>query len=185
MILYIVRHAWAGHAGDPRWPDDRQRPLSSDGRERMARLIKKLADRGFAPGLIVTSPFVRCHETAAVIAEGVSGKPQVVLRDELAAPVRSHPPAAMDGCAAPPRRARLGWSRTRCRIPWGCPHRRLRQHRFRQGGDCRDLLRWPAANRPGRAPMAGDGEDPGAVKLRSTPPEFSRGIYPARDKSRG
>ena len=26
MDLYIIRHAWAGHFGDPAWPDDSQRP---------------------------------------------------------------------------------------------------------------------------------------------------------------
>ena len=50
----------------------------------MAKLVAKLAERGFAPGLIATSPLLRCRQTAEVVAEGLSGKPKVVVRDELA-----------------------------------------------------------------------------------------------------
>ena len=42
-----------------------------------------LAGRGFAPELIVTSPLVRCLETAELIARGVPECPEVVPRDEL------------------------------------------------------------------------------------------------------
>ena len=83
MILYIVRHAWAGHFGDPDWPDDRQRPLTDEGRKRFARMVRKLRERGFAPEVIATSPLVRCRQTAEIVAEGVSGSPEVVQRGEL------------------------------------------------------------------------------------------------------
>ncbi len=83
MDLYIVRHAWAGHFGDPHWPDDSQRPLSADGRERFARVVARLADSGFSPRIIATSPMARCVETAQLIAEGVSGDPEVVQLEAL------------------------------------------------------------------------------------------------------
>jgi phosphohistidine phosphatase len=84
MILYIVRHAWAGEYGDPAWPDDRLRPLTDEGRERFARMVKKLARLEFAPELLVTSPLVRCRQTAEIVAEGVPGGPEVVECEELA-----------------------------------------------------------------------------------------------------
>ena len=71
MILYIVRHAWAGHFGDPRWPDDFQRPLSQAGAERFGAFVEKLAARGFLPQVVATSPLVRCRQTAEMVAEGV------------------------------------------------------------------------------------------------------------------
>lgn len=83
MVVYIIRHAWAGHFGDPDWPDDGQRPLTDEGRERFARLVRKLAKRGFAPELIATSPLVRCRQTAEIVAQGVPGDPAVIERDEL------------------------------------------------------------------------------------------------------
>ncbi len=83
MILYVIRHAWAGHYGDPDWPDDDQRPLTDEGRERFARVVRELAKRGFAPEVIATSPLVRCRQTAEIVAEELPNRPDVVSRDEL------------------------------------------------------------------------------------------------------
>ena len=73
MFLYIARHAWAGESGDPRWPDDSQRPLTPEGMERYDEVVQALVERGFAPKQIVTSPYVRCRQTADMIAEHVHG----------------------------------------------------------------------------------------------------------------
>lgn len=83
MDLYIIRHAWAGHYGDPQWPDDGQRPLTDEGQARFAEVVARLVERGFAPQLIATSPLVRCRQTARIAAEGLPDDPQVVELDEL------------------------------------------------------------------------------------------------------
>jgi phosphohistidine phosphatase SixA len=89
MKLYIVRHAWAGHFGDPEWPDDFQRPLSKQGSERFCRVVEKLVERGFAPEVVATSPLVRCRQTAERIVQGidivqgVDSRPELVELDEL------------------------------------------------------------------------------------------------------
>jgi phosphohistidine phosphatase len=80
MFLYIARHAWAGERGDPRWPDDSLRPLTPEGIARYDEVVKALAKRGFAPGRIATSPYVRCRQTAEIIAQRVGGDPPI---DEL------------------------------------------------------------------------------------------------------
>ena len=82
MDLYIIRHAQAGHYGDPRWPIDGLRPLTEAGKARFAKLVEKLAERGFAPQIIATSPLLRCLETAQLVAEGTPGDPAVVELDE-------------------------------------------------------------------------------------------------------
>ena len=82
MKLYIIRHAWAYEHGDPRWPDDRKRPLETEGAERMARVIDAIRSRGFAPEIIATSPYLRCRQTADVVSANLSAKPRIV---ELAA----------------------------------------------------------------------------------------------------
>ena len=84
MELYIVRHAWAGHFGDPEWPNDDQRPLTDDGKERFARLVAIVAPRDFDPQVIASSPLVRCRQTADLIADGVPSKPDVVELHALA-----------------------------------------------------------------------------------------------------
>jgi phosphohistidine phosphatase len=82
MKLYIIRHGLAGEHGDPRYPDDRMRPLTDEGRKRFADTMKHLAGLGFQPQTVATSPLVRCRQTAEIVAERVRGKPKLA---ELAA----------------------------------------------------------------------------------------------------
>jgi phosphohistidine phosphatase len=82
--LYIVRHAWAGEHGDPRYPDDSLRPLTDEGRKRFRRVAKALAERGVEPTVVATSPLVRCRQTADVLGEALAAAPEIVPRTELA-----------------------------------------------------------------------------------------------------
>jgi len=82
MFIYIIRHAYAYQHGDSRWPDDSKRPLEAEGAARFKRGVKQLAKRGFQPEVIATSPYLRCRETADIVAAHAGGKPDVV---ELAA----------------------------------------------------------------------------------------------------
>lgn len=83
MFIYIVRHAWAHEHGDPRWPDDSKRPLEAEGAERFARVVDALADRGFAPAAIATSPYARCRQTADVIAAHMPHSPEITELESL------------------------------------------------------------------------------------------------------
>jgi phosphohistidine phosphatase len=83
MFIYIARHAWAGEHGDPRWPDDSQRPLTPEGTARYDQVVKLLVDRGFAPARIATSPYVRCRQTADILAQRVAGSPAIVELEDL------------------------------------------------------------------------------------------------------
>jgi phosphohistidine phosphatase len=66
--LGILRHA---DAGDPyAWSgDDTLRPLSKKGRRQAERLGAFLRSVDYAPELVITSPKVRAHETADLVAE--------------------------------------------------------------------------------------------------------------------
>jgi phosphohistidine phosphatase len=83
MFIYIVRHAWAYQHGDPRWPDDSQRPLEDEGAERFAKVVDALLPRGFEPHVIATSPYVRCRQTADIIAARTPDSPKIVELDAL------------------------------------------------------------------------------------------------------
>lgn len=83
MMLYLVRHAWAGHFGDPEWPNDFERPLTEKGVKRFSSVLKKLTAREFSPTLVATSPLVRCRQTAELIAEHVNPQPEIAELDEL------------------------------------------------------------------------------------------------------
>ena len=83
MFIYIVRHAWAHHFGDPRWPDDAQRELEFDGAERFQRVVETLAERGFEPEAIATSPYTRCRQTADLVSSHTAHQPPVTELDAL------------------------------------------------------------------------------------------------------
>ncbi|QDV76279.1 SixA phosphatase family protein [Botrimarina mediterranea] len=84
MLIYIARHAWAGNYGDPNWPDDSERPLTAEGIERYRDVVAALAARDFAPERIATSPYVRCVQTAELIATGLEHSPAIDELEDLA-----------------------------------------------------------------------------------------------------
>lgn len=83
MDLFIIRHAWAGQRGDPKWPDDTQRPLTKKGGQRFANMVDSMSKRGMEPSLVATSPMVRCMQTAQILAENLLEEPEIVKREEL------------------------------------------------------------------------------------------------------
>jgi len=82
MFVYICRHAWAGEHGDPRWANDSLRELTPEGSERYAKVVRLMGERGFNPSRIATSPYMRCRQTAEIIAQNIEGRPAI---DELEA----------------------------------------------------------------------------------------------------
>lgn len=84
MFIYIARHAWAYEFGDPRWPDDSQRELEPEGAERYMQVVQTLAERGFAPEAILSSPYTRCQQTADIIAKHTAHRPTVSVSESLA-----------------------------------------------------------------------------------------------------
>lgn len=66
MTLYLVRHAKAGSRAS--WQgDDRLRPLSARGQRQAEAIAELLTGQPF--GRVVTSPYVRCSQTVAPLAE--------------------------------------------------------------------------------------------------------------------
>lgn len=91
MRLYVTRHAWAGDFGDPKYPDDRLRPLTAEGIARFRKAAKRLIAAGFDATLIATSPLVRCRETAEILAAESPQKPELFVLDDLAPGARLDP----------------------------------------------------------------------------------------------
>lgn len=68
--LYLLRHA---DAGDPAaWAgSDDVRPLSGKGEKQAKRLGRFLAEGGFKPDAIISSPRTRARQTAEVVADAL------------------------------------------------------------------------------------------------------------------
>jgi phosphohistidine phosphatase SixA len=76
VTIYLVRHAKAGSRHE--WHgDDQSRPLSKAGRRQADALAARLGELGVST--MVSSPFVRCVQTLAPLAEAVNG---VVITDD-------------------------------------------------------------------------------------------------------
>ncbi|MGK0155742.1 MAG: phosphohistidine phosphatase [Neolewinella sp.] len=78
MWIYLLRHGIAEHPSPG--SADEERRLTSEGVDRLTRAAKTWQKLITAPELVLTSPYLRARETAAVFAEavGYAGK----LRDE-------------------------------------------------------------------------------------------------------
>lgn len=72
--LYLVRHAIAAERG-PKFPDDRQRPLTPDGAQKFKDAARGLASLNVVVDLVLTSPLVRARETATILAAGLGRRP--------------------------------------------------------------------------------------------------------------
>ena len=83
LELYLVRHAVAAERG-PEWPDDSVRPVTPAGASRFRKGVEGLAAFGVEIDIVFTSPFVRCRQTADLLAAGMPGKPRVQAIDALA-----------------------------------------------------------------------------------------------------
>ena len=78
MLLLLNRHANAGERDPAQWPDDRDRPLTDKGRKVQADVSRWLRKRDLAPTLVLTSPWTRAEQTAAILVEGARvGRPPV------------------------------------------------------------------------------------------------------------
>ena len=78
MLLLLVRHANAGARDPAQWPDDSDRPLTEKGRTVQAEVSRFLRKRNLAPTLVLTSPWARAEQTAAILVEiAQMGQPPV------------------------------------------------------------------------------------------------------------
>jgi phosphohistidine phosphatase len=82
MKCYFLRH---GLAGDPeQWHgNDFDRPLTAEGKERMAREAKTIAALSLDLDAIVTSPLLRAKQTATIVADKLRMRTRLVEDERL------------------------------------------------------------------------------------------------------
>jgi phosphohistidine phosphatase len=69
MELYLVRHAIAGKRNQTRWPDDSQRPLTSEGIARFRPAARGLSRIVPTVERVLSSPWPRAWQTAEILNE--------------------------------------------------------------------------------------------------------------------
>jgi phosphohistidine phosphatase len=69
MRLYIVRHGTAIDRDDPACPPDPERYLTKEGIAKTREVARGIARLGIQPDRMISSPYVRAMQTAAIFAE--------------------------------------------------------------------------------------------------------------------
>lgn len=78
MRLLVLRHGVAEDAGpDTGWQDE-PRALTEEGTARMEHEARGMAALGIGADVVLTSPLVRCRQTAEIVAAAIGG----TARDE-------------------------------------------------------------------------------------------------------
>ena len=83
MKVYILRHAPAVPRGTVAYAHD-DRPLTDEGRKKMSKASKALAELAKDVEVILTSPLIRAHDTAEIAARALGMEDKLEICKELA-----------------------------------------------------------------------------------------------------
>jgi phosphohistidine phosphatase len=86
MQLYIVRHGIAIDREDPKSPPEAERYLTEEGIEKTKQVAKGIAALGVHGDLMVSSPYVRATQTAAIFAGALDYPEQKIRQTESLLP---------------------------------------------------------------------------------------------------
>src|SRR3954468_17149609 len=84
MDVYLVRHAIAATRDSAQWPDDSERPLTSEGEARFRKAARGLRRVAARVDVVLASPYVRAWQTAEIL-ERAAGWPAPERAPELEA----------------------------------------------------------------------------------------------------
>lgn len=82
MIVYILRHAVAVPRGTAGYPND-DRPLTEEGKTKMTKAAKGIAEAVDDVDVILSSPMIRAHETAEIAARALGAEQKLETCKEL------------------------------------------------------------------------------------------------------
>jgi phosphohistidine phosphatase len=71
MEIYILRHGIAVDRGTRGYANDKERPLTKEGEEKMREIAAAMLGMGLEFDLILSSPLVRAQQTAQIVAEAL------------------------------------------------------------------------------------------------------------------
>ena len=84
MNIYLLRHGLAAQHSASRLQTDRRRPLTDEGEKKIRKIAKAMKGLELSFDLILTSPFLRAHQTAAIVADTLKARKRLEPVNELA-----------------------------------------------------------------------------------------------------
>lgn len=85
MNLFLLRHGIAAERSAKKYPQDADRPLTPEGRDRLRRVARALHALELNFDLILSSPYLRARQTAEIVAEALGLSRRLQFSDRLAA----------------------------------------------------------------------------------------------------
>ncbi|MCU1243918.1 MAG: phosphohistidine phosphatase, SixA [Candidatus Acidoferrum typicum] len=86
MQLYIVRHGIAIDREDPKSPSEADRYLTEEGIEKTKQVAKGIAALGLHADLMISSPYARAMQTAAIFASALEYPKQKIRQSDSLLP---------------------------------------------------------------------------------------------------
>jgi len=83
MNLFLLRHGIAVERGTPGCERDADRPLTPKGERRLGRIADAMGVMGLAFDLILSSPYVRARQTAAIVTDALGLKNKLKFSEAL------------------------------------------------------------------------------------------------------
>ncbi len=83
MNLYLLRHGIAVDPSVPDFANDAERPLTPKGKRRLLQIAGAMAALKISFDVILSSPYVRAAETAAIVARSLKRRKQLKFTDDL------------------------------------------------------------------------------------------------------
>jgi len=84
LNLYLLRHGIAVERGTPGYESDFDRPLTSDGKEKMCKIAAVIRRMEIKFDHIFSSPYIRARQTAEIVARNLDPAMKVEFTDTLA-----------------------------------------------------------------------------------------------------
>lgn len=83
MQVYLLRHAVAAPRNARRFPHDPDRPLTREGRAKLATAARGMRAMGLTFDLVLTSPLKRARQTAGIVTHALRRRPRTQLLRSL------------------------------------------------------------------------------------------------------
>jgi len=83
MNLYILRHGIAVELGVDGYTEDSERPLTSEGRQKVKKIAKAMKAMELSFDLVLSSPYARALETAEIVTDVLGCRKQLEVFDAL------------------------------------------------------------------------------------------------------
>jgi phosphohistidine phosphatase len=83
MNLYLLRHGLAAEPGAKQLSHDADRPLTAEGERKLRKIAKAMRQLELNFDWILSSPYLRAHQTAKIIVEALDLGKRLELSDHL------------------------------------------------------------------------------------------------------